>query len=473
MTALGRIFRTTAFKLSLAYLVIFAIGAGLVLGSVALNLRRIFDDQVAETIDAEIKGLSEQYEIGGITGLVDVIERRLRRPGSSLYLVRTAAGESIAGNVCDLPNGLLTQPGLVVTAYQPCTGDSTVPHHALVSVSVLPGGFRLLIGRDLGERDEIRSVIIRAQFTNFLYLLVIGTAGGLFVAWRILRRVDAMNAAARTIMMGNMSGRLPVAGSQDELDRLAENLNAMLERISELMSGLREVSDNIAHDLKTPLTRLRNDAEQALRSAASPDEYRHSLEKIIDESDGLIRIFNALLMIARVESGASKDVMVSFDMAEVVHSVAELYEPVAEEAGARLDVDAMGPARVYGSRELIGQALVNLVENALKYGLEGGGSASEPLQIGMASSAETVDIWVGDHGPGIRVDDREHVLSRFVRLESARTRPGTGLGLALTAAVAKLHNGSLRLEDNHPGLRAILSLPRQIEQPVQSLPKPA
>jgi signal transduction histidine kinase len=341
-----------------------------------------------------------------------------------------------------------------------------------VSVSVLPGGFRLLVGRDLAEREEIRSVIIRAQFTNFLYLLVIGTAGGLFVALRILRRIDAMNAAARTIMTGNMSGRLPVGGSQDELDRLAENLNAMLERISELMSGLREVSDNIAHDLKTPLTRLRNDAEQALRSATNVDEYRQSLEKIIDESDGLIRIFNALLMIARVESGASRDAMVSFDLTEVVHSVAELYEPVAEEAGARLEVDAIGPAQVYGSRELVGQALVNLIENALKYGLEGKGEAHQPLQIGMANGDATVDVWVGDHGPGIKKDDREHALGRFVRLESARTRPGTGLGLALTAAVAKLHNGALRLEDNDPGLKAIFSLPRQIEQPVQSLPKP-
>jgi signal transduction histidine kinase len=480
VTALGKIFRTTAFKLSLAYLTIFAIGAGLVLARVAWNMKTLFDEQVALTVEAEITGLAEQYNIGGIRRLVNVIERRARQPGSSLYLLTTMAGEPLAGNVARLPDGALVRPGVIETPYQR-VGESEEEVRALARIVVLPGGFRLLVGRDLREREQIRHVVVIAQITTLLYLAAIGTIGGLFVARRVLRRVDAMNASTRTIMTGDLSGRLPVNGSGDELDRLAQSLNAMLTRIGELMSGLKEVSDNIAHDLKTPLTRLRNGAEQALRSASTPAEHHAALEKVIEESDGLIRVFNALLMIARAESGAEREGMADFDAGEVARDVGELYEPIAEQTDIVLNVAAQPALPLHGSRELIGQAVANLLDNALKYGtpdtakkrvcgqepVNGVATALAQIDVSACEIDGKIEIAVADHGPGIDAADRSRVVDRFVRLEGARTRPGSGLGLALAAAIAHLHHGTLRLEDNRPGLKVVLSLPRRNATPAR------
>jgi hypothetical protein len=276
-----------------------------------------------------------------------------------------------------------------------------------------------------------------------------------------LRRVDAMTETTRTIMEGDLGERLPVAGTGDEIDRLAENLNQMLERIESLMRGLKEVSDNIAHDLKTPLTRLRNRAEQALRTAKSDDEYRAALEATIDESDALITTFNALLMIARAESGQARDDMVDFDAAEIVNDIAELYEPLAEEKGITLEAEAGGPMPVKGNRELVSQALANLVDNAIKYAEPAPGAAAPAeIVVSATDTGERVLLTVADHGPGIPEADRARVVERFVRLEQSRSQPGSGLGLSLAAAVARLHGGELMLADNAPGLKSIIALPR-------------
>jgi signal transduction histidine kinase len=263
---------------------------------------------------------------------------------------------------------------------------------------------------------------------------------------------------------GDLSGRLFVAGTGDELDRLAENLNAMLDRIEALMRGLKEVSDNIAHDLKTPLTRLRNRAEEALREAKGEDDYRAALERTIEESDALMRTFNALLMIARAESGVARDNMEDFDAAEVVHGIAELYEPLAEERGLALRVEVSGPISVRGNRELVSQALSNLVDNAIKYAVPDGTEGA--IAIGASSEGERISLFVSDNGPGIPEADRPRVVERFVRLERSRSQPGSGLGLSLAAAVARLHGGEFVLSDNQPGLKAVIALPRG--GPVQS-----
>jgi signal transduction histidine kinase len=264
-------------------------------------------------------------------------------------------------------------------------------------------------------------------------------------------------------MAGDLTGRLHVSDSDDELDRLALGLNAMLDRIGELMTGLSEVSNNIAHDLKTPLTRLRNKADEALRRGSSPEELRLALEGIIEESDNLIRIFNALLMIARLEAGHSHSGMAEFDLAEVARDVAELYEPLAEDAGVSLEIDVPPELCVHGSRELVGQAVANLVDNAIKYGAEAAGGSPTSVRVTAARENGSVLVTIADRGGGIPEADRERVLERFVRLEAARTRPGFGLGLSLAAAVARLHGGVLRLADNQPGLRAILCFPGKVE----------
>lgn len=458
MSALGKLVRTTAFKLSFAYLLIFTIFAFVGLGYVAWNAQRLFTEQFVSTIESEIDSLSNLYRFGGLRRLVTSVERRSRAPGALLYLVTTEAGERVAGNVGALPPDVLSRTGQFETLYNRTDETEARPDMAIVRVYLLPGGFRLLVGRDIEERRRLQEVIYRAFGYSLLFIVVLGCVGGWFITRRVLKRVDDMTAITRHIMTGDLGGRLKIAGTGDELDRLAQNLNDMLDRIGELMRGMQEVSDNIAHDLKTPLTRLRNKADEALRTANTPDELKSALEATIEESDNLIRIFNALLMIARLEAGNAREGLADFDAAEAVRDVAELYEPLAEEAGVSLEVSVEDDLPIHGSRELLGQAMANLLDNALKYGSAAGG-APQTISVAAHRNDGEVRITVADRGPGIPETDRRRVLERFVRLETARSRPGFGLGLSLAAAVARLHGGILLLEDNAPGLRVILALP--------------
>jgi len=461
-SALGKLFNTTAFKLTLVYLTVFALFAAFLLGYFAWNTRRLITEQITRTVDAEITGLSEQYNQGGIRRLVFIIDARARRPGSSLYLLTTFTGDGLAGNVGLLGEGVLEHSGWTETVYRRLDDAEGTEHHALVRVFQLPSGFRLLVGRDLEERERLYDVILAAGQWSIALVIVLGLAGGFFVARRVLHRVDAMTETSRTIMAGDLTGRLPTHGSEDELDRLAVNLNAMLERIEALMRGFKEVSDNIAHDLKTPLTRLRNRAEEALRTGRNEGDYRMALEGTIEESDELIRTFNALLMIARAESGQASTPMTDFDAAETVRGVGELYDPLADEKGIALRIEAPAPMPLRGNRELVTQALANLVDNAIKYARPNPGADGAPAEIVVRAVADgdRVRLAVLDRGPGIPTADRGHVVDRFVRLEQSRSEPGSGLGLSLTSAVAHLHGGELRLEDNEPGLKATLVLPR-------------
>ena len=325
------------------------------------------DKEIARTIDAESKGLIDAFDNAGIRRLEAVIEARKREPGASLYLLTNPIGEPLAGNVEQIPAEVLLHPGFLPIIYRG-SGSSDRGRQALVGVYILPGGFRLLIGHDLGDRARIGKVMVRALAISLVFFAALGAVGALFVARRVLKRIDDMNTSAHGIMAGDLTRRLPVSGSGDELDRLAEGLNEMLGRISELMEGLQEVSDNIAHDLRTPLTRLRNHAEAALAFGGDAATYRQALEKTIEESDQLIRIFNALLLIARAEAGGDLGPLQPLDVGEAARSVAELYEPIAEEEGVALTVRAEDGLKVRGNRELIGQAIANLVDNALKYG---------------------------------------------------------------------------------------------------------
>jgi signal transduction histidine kinase len=477
VTALGKLLRTTAFRLTLVYLALFALYAALLLFFFAFNARWLITEQITTTVNTEVRGLYRQFEEGGIGRLSTIIELRSRRPGSSLYLVATPLGQGLAGNVASLDNGILSQTGWVETSYQRLDSPEGNEHRALVLVSELPGGFHLLVGRDIEERQRIYDIIVTAGRWSIAAVVVLGLGGGFFVSRHILRRVDAITDKAQTIAAGDLSQRLPVAGTGDEIDRLTFNFNAMLDRIESLMRGFKEVSDNVAHDLKTPLTRLRNRCEAALRNARTDTDYRAALDATIEESEGLIRTFDALLMIARAESGEAARGMVELDAAEIARGVGELYEPVAEEKGLRLVVDAPVPTLVRGHRELISQALANLVDNAIKYAapvqreaelaLAGDGAAPPAPAVAPTSvtvmarnDGDRVVLTVADNGPGIPPASRAHAVERFVRLEQSRSQPGSGLGLSLASAVAHLHNGKLELEDNAPGLRAMIVLPR-------------
>jgi signal transduction histidine kinase len=465
VTAFGKLIRTTAFRLTLVYLALFALFAASLLAYFAWNTRRLITEQISTTVSAEVSEITDIYTRRGLRGLVFTIESRALRPGANLYLVTTPTGQAIAGNVGSLAPGVMGGSGWSETFYRRLDDPRDENHRALVYVTQLSSGFRLLIGRDLEERRRMFRIIAEAAQWSMLVVVVLGIGGGIFVARRVLHRIDAMTGTTRRIMAGDLSGRLPVGRSGDELDRLAESLNAMLERIEALMTGLKEVSDNIAHDLKTPLTRLRNRAEEALAKSRSEPEYRSALERTIEESDGLIRTFNALLMIARAESGQARGDMVDFDAADVAAGIHELYEPLAEEDGMALRVKAES-APLHGNRELISQALANLVENAIKYGKpiavpldSGAAPTAREILIEARQDGEQVLLSVSDHGPGIPEADRKHAIERFVRLEASRTLPGSGLGLSLASAVATLHGGELTLGDAHPGLTATLVLP--------------
>ena len=471
MTALGKLFGATAFRLALAILLLSAIGAGIVLTIIAWQVVSVVDREIARTIDAEAQGLIDAFDNAGIRRLEAVIEARKREPGASLYLLTNPIGEPLAGNVEQIPTEVLLHPGFLPIMYRGA-GSSDRGRQALVGVYILPGGFRLLIGHDLGDRARIGKVMVRALALSLVFFAALGAIGALFVARRVLKRIDDMNTSAQGIMAGDLTRRLPVSGSGDELDRLAEGLNEMLGRISELMTGLQEVSDNIAHDLRTPLTRLRNHAEAALAFGGDAAAYRQALEKTIEESDQLIRIFNALLLIARAEAGGDLGPLQPLDIGEAARSVAELYEPIAEEEGVALTVRADDGLKVRGNRELIGQAIANLVDNALKYGAsqKGDAAAKPDVVITARRAGESVVLTIADQGPGIAPEDRARALERFVRLEGSRSRPGSGLGLSLAAAVARMHGGTVELEDNQPGLRVSLTLPAADEAPKSLLP---
>jgi hypothetical protein len=450
--------RTTTFRLTLIFMAVFAIISAIQVGHFSWNARRLFTDQMTQVIEAELTGLAEQYRQGGIRRLVTVIDARTRNPDSSLYALTSPTGEVLAGNVAALPPGVLDRPARLETDYRRPDDAGEKTHRALAQVIVLPAGFRLLVGRDLQERRRLDNVIARGARISALIVVVVGLIGGVVFTRRVLRRIDTLTDTTRGIVATDLKGRLPLAGTGDELDRLATSTNDMLDRIEALMSGLKEVSDNIAHDLKTPLTRLRNRAEEALRQPADAVTSRAALERIIEEADGLISTFNALLLIARTESGQGRQAMTPVDVPALVEDVAELYAPLAEEKGLTLTARAAPALTLTGNRDLIFQALANLIDNAVKYA--GGGPAATITLAAEGTDGGTA-FTVADHGPGVPAADRARIADRFVRLDESRSQPGSGLGLSLVKAVARLHGGSLTFADNAPGLRATLLIPRQ------------
>jgi len=464
VTALTKLFRTTTFRLSLTYLAVFSAAAIVAVFYIYWNTTVLLSRQLNQTIDAELKGLAEQYRGGGLDQLVRTVAERSQTPGNSLYLVADEEGTQLAGNLSAVSPQLWDSLGPVEFVYSRPAPGGVEKRLAFANVFRLPGGYRLIVGRDIEDRRELSRLIRTTMLWGLGVMALVGIGGGYWVSRRLLMRIDSLSATTRTIMEGDLAGRLPVSGSGDELDRLAQSLNLMLARIEQLMAGLREVSDNIAHDLKTPLNRLRNRVEEALREPYDETAYRETLERTIEEADGLIKTFNALLSIARLEAGAGGETRETLDLAALVGDVAELYEPVAEERGITLKAEVSTPIVIHGDRQLLGQAIANLIDNALKYGAPtavGGNGWAPEVDVRAETHEGAAEIVVTDRGPGVPVDDRERVLGRFVRLEASRSEPGSGLGLSLVAAVARLHGGSLRLEDNEPGLRVVLVLPME------------
>ena len=461
MRKFAQLWRTTTVRLTAIFIALFVVFSILLLTFIAYASSIQIQQQQTTAIDREV-GLLQRIDTNqGVRAVAVAVARLAGLPGPGIYYLGTNDGLQIAGNVSDFPADVLRDEGIFSFNYQRAGFDedtSATRGFAVVRSVILPSGLRLVVGRDVVERRGFTAIVLQGFLLAVIGILAFSTLAGVITARRVLKRIDTVNATSAKIMSGNLSERIPVTKRKDEFDVLAESLNAMLDRIEGLMQGLKEVTDNVAHDLKTPLTRLRNKAEAALREGTGPEAQREALVTTLGESDKLIRTFNALLMIARAEAGAPSGAFGDVDVSEVAADVAELYEPAADEAGMSLETTIAPGVRLRANRELIGQALVNLIENALKY-YEPAEGRSGRIDVRLREEQGRVLIEVADNGPGIPLEDRVRVTERFVRLEKSRTEEGSGLGLSLVAAVAKLHRGEFRIEDNCPGVRAVLDLP--------------
>jgi signal transduction histidine kinase len=451
---LVRLLETSTFRLALIYLALFGVSGLALLGYLYFATAGVMERQTAETIQAEIAGLYEQYRAEGLDRLRRVIERRSAAyPNrASVYLLADPLGRPIAGNLDRWPNvGPGKDDWLQFTVEVRPQDAQAEQRRALARGFLLTGGFRLLVGREIEERIAIQSMLRQAIGWGLALTLLLGLVGGYVASRGMLSRVEAINRTTRQIMAGDLGQRIAVRGTRDEFDQLAENLNAMLDQIERLLDGMRQVTDNIAHDLRTPLNRLRARVEVALLRDLDAADARALLEQTLTDVEAMIGTFNALLAIARAEAGSERASFEPIDLAALTADLAELYGPLAEEKGIVFARSCPDGLRVSGNRELLAQALANLLDNAIKYTPESG---VVELQVTRGSRAPVITI--ADSGPGIPAGDRERVLERFARLETHRSTPGNGLGLSLVKAVAMLHGASLRLEDNHPGLRVRL-----------------
>jgi hypothetical protein len=446
LSQIRRLVRTHAFRLATLYFAVFAASVLGVLVFVYWMSADFVERQTQATLDAEIAGLAEQYDQRGLSGLVQIVAARSAgdRGDGMLYLVTNPDGHPLAGNITGWPDGKPAAPGPISFNVSVKTKGQTEKHPAQGELLLIPQGYRLLVARDISDAALFRGRVKATLLWAGLLALVAGLIGGLVMGRNLLRRVEEVNRTAERVMGGYLSDRVPLKGTGDEFDQLAANLNNMLEQIERLMAGMREVSDNIAHDLRTPLSRLRARLELSLLETSDAVSQGGAVRAAIDEADRLLATFNALLNIAEAESGARRDRAEPLDLAQTVRAAAELYEPVAEEKGCALKVDVEPGIMIRGDRHLLSQAVANLLDNALKYG---GGE----VKLSAHQHDGRAALEVSDSGPGIPEDEREAVFDRFVRLEPSRSTPGNGLGLSLVRAVARLHNGTVQLGETQPG----------------------
>jgi signal transduction histidine kinase len=445
---------TSTFRLSMLYAALFSLSVlvlgGIVYGAVDLLVER----QREQTVRAELEGLAAEFRAAGLPGLVTAIQTRLapERVGDGLYLLVDGVGRPIAGNLTGWPARVDQRGAWLVFPVERRGIDNASVHEAYALEVALPGGFRVLVGQNTQASAKVLDTILDAFLLGIGAMLLLAAGGGLLFSRNLLRRVEAINRGAERVRQGDVGYRMPVGRGADEFDRLGANLNAMLDEIERLMGAIRAVTDNIAHDLRSPLTRLRGRLEAIDREGVNGNAQRAAIRAAITEADQVLATFRALLSIADAETGAALTGRERVDLTRLAGDVAELYEPVAEEERRTLERRIAEGIAVDGSRQLLFQAAANLLDNAIKYG-------RGPVVLSLETDRDVVRMAVADRGPGIPPDQRERVIERFVRLDPSRSTPGTGLGLSLVAAIARLHGGTLTLEDNEPGLRAVLTLP--------------
>ena len=447
-----RLLKSSTFRLALVYILLFSASAVLLLGFIYWSTAGYMARQTDATIEAEIAGLAERYGLTGLDGLVSSLNERLQRnpQGSFVYMLTNSSFQPIVGNLDRWPHIPAGEDGWLSFQLEQATLEEEAVHRARARTFVLRGGFHLLVGRDMHELTETRALIVRTLGWGLGITLLLGVIGGVMMSRSSARRIEAINQTSREIIQGDLSRRIPTEGSGDDFDQLTDNLNSMLDQIQTLMDGVRHVSDNIAHDLKTPLTRLRNRLETI---NVQPSPNRADIEEAIAEADSLLSTFNALLRIARIEAGQRTTGFELLSLSQLVRDVVELYEPLAHERRQSLNATIEEDLKISGDRDLLFQAVANVLDNAIKYTPENG-----RVEIALSRSEGRARVLIRDSGPGIPESERGRVFERFVRLESSRSAPGNGLGLSLVAAVVRLHRAEIRL-DGDSGLEVTLSFP--------------
>ncbi len=450
-----RLVRTHAFRLAALYFLVFAVSVLGVLLFVYWTSADFIERQTEATLDAEITGLAEQYAQRGLSGLAQIVAARSAgdRGDGMLYLLTDPDGRPLAGNIAAWPAGVPIYAGWNYFTTEARVRERIETHPAQGALFIIPGGYRLLVGRDISDAAAFRNRVKTTLLWAGLVVLAVGLLGGTAMSRNLLRRVEQVNRTSERVMAGNLSDRVPLDGTSDEFDQLAANLNRMLDQSERLMTAVREVTDNVAHDLKTPLSRMRARLELALLGPTDASGQTEAIRSAIDEADRLLATFNALLSIAELESGARRERTEPVDLAEIARSAAELYEPVAEEKGFVVMLATEPDVKIRGVRHLLSQALANLLDNSLKYADAG------EIYLRVFRCEERAALEVADRGQGIPEADRETVFDRFVRLEPSRNAPGNGLGLSLVRAIVRRHHGTVQLADNQPGLRVRLEFP--------------
>ncbi len=442
-----KLLNTTTFRAALFYLAVFGLSSVAVISYLYWNTAGVMMRQTDQEIMDELDNLSAHFKRGGIGGVMRVIKRRSHDPRLSLYLLLDSQGRRLAGNLSNVPKFVQQSDNWVHFEYRRVRDMATKITPARGRFVNLPRKVTLLVARDVDELRQLERLMSQAMIYGLGLIVLMGFGGGLLISRNFHRRIDSINRASRQIMAGDLSRRVPIKGSDDEIDQLSENLNSMLERIEALMKGMRQVTDNVAHDLRSPINRLRNRLEVTLMQENSAAHYRDVLQNTIEEADALLAIFNALLSITRLEAGTVDVQMEALDIGKLVMDAAEFLAPVAEDQGFKYNVQVLEKEiMAFVSRPLLSQAVVNVIDNALKHG------RGDVLEIGICvkRQQDEIIIEVRDKGPGIPIDQIGHVTERFVRLDESRTRHGSGLGLSLVSAIIQIHKGVLTLKRNNP-----------------------
>ena len=442
-----RFLRSSTFRLALMYMLLFVSSVLVLLGFIYLSTVSYLSAQTDATIEFEILDMTDRYQHTGLAGLTQLITERLaRRPsGASVYLLTDSHLAPLIGNLDSWPVNAEINNGWLEFDLKD-TGDAE-PHRTRARLFRLSGGLLLVVGRDIHEFEITRHRISLSLFWALGIMLVLGSLGSVMMARSTLQRIEAINQTSHEIMSGDLSRRIPTRRTGDDFDLLADNLNNMLDQIESLMESVRRVSDNIAHDLRTPLARLRNHLEELHLDTDAADRHQPVMEKALEQADALLNTFNALLRIARIESQEDNTDFAPVDMVALIKDVMELYEPLAEDKRLHFEMLIRTRLIFHGDRDLLFQALANLLDNAIKYTPTAGS-----VHLTLENDGDAVCLRLCDSGPGIPEAQREQVFQRFFRLEQSRTTPGNGLGMSLVRAVMQRHHLDLQLQDNQPGL---------------------